>query len=84
MSKPKLYNVRVSGEGGEEVIMLNKPDMQLIQRLLREYVETGDWDDMINELIDNAPKIECVGTINTCGDGGGWYDADGNRLGDEV
>ncbi|SRR6266404_1248308 len=71
---PQLVNVAVTGEGGDFMIRVTLDQLSRLKALLAEYSSSGEWHDEINAIIDNAPRITAVGTINTSGDGGGWYD----------
>jgi len=71
-----MVNVLVTGEGGDFMIQVTPGQVSHLKTLLAEYADSGDWHDDINTIIDNAPRIKTVGSINTSGDGGGWYDND--------
>lgn len=72
--KAKLVNVSVTGEGGDYMIQVTPAQVKQLKKLLKRYTVNGVWLDEINDIIDGATKVSTVGTINTSGDGGGWYD----------
>jgi hypothetical protein len=64
-------NIEVQSENGTYVVKMTTADAKVLSEA---YMRTGDWDDEINDIINRSEQIDCVGTINTMGDGGGWYE----------
>lgn len=66
--------VRIISEDRTRVVRMKPEDITRVKVLLRFYQRTGDWLDEINDIINRSEEVTCVGTINTIGDGGGWYE----------
>lgn len=77
--KQSFVHVALTGEGGDSVIKVTPKNLKQLKVLLKEYADTGEWADEINDILYKCKTVRTVGTINTMGDGGGWYDNDGEE-----
>ncbi len=69
-------NVTILSEDRTYVVSMKSEDIPRVKKLLKEYQRTGEWADEINDIIHRSKEVTTVGTINTMGDGGGWYKND--------
>lgn len=69
-------NIRVASEEREYLVKMTPNDVKRIKPLLKRYQRTGEWADEINTILDRSEEITFIATINTMGDGGGWYEGD--------
>lgn len=45
-----------------------------IQKLLRRGMDDCCYPEKVNALLDQCKKVNVFGTVNTMGEGWGWYD----------
>jgi hypothetical protein len=76
MRKGKVL-VRWEHEGGSEVLEMSKKDADKAKKLLVEaQLQTGEFPDEVNKILDRATKTAICGSIATYGDGWGWYEGE--------
>lgn len=69
-----MPHIMIAGEDGpDRMVKMSARDLKRVKTLLAEYQDTGDWADEINEIIARSTPVDHVGTIDTSGDGGGYY-----------
>jgi len=65
--------VMIDTEDGQFVVQMSRVDIIKTKTLLKAGDAEGEWPDEVNKIINRSKKIKVVGTINTSGDGWGWY-----------
>lgn len=72
--------VLIDSEGGQQLVKMTKTQANRIKKLIEaaQDEDTGDFEfpDEVNEILDECEFIS-VPTLNTMGDGWGWYEEDG-------
>lgn len=69
----KKVLVTIASEDGDYIVEMTEADMIEAKALLRKAQRKGEWPDAVNDIIDRSRKLKTVGSINTMGDGWGWY-----------
>lgn len=69
--------VLLDSEGGQQLVKMTKAQANKIKKLIEaaqdEDTGSGEWPDEVNDILDECEFIS-VATLNTMGDGWGWYD----------
>lgn len=68
--------VRIYSEEETYVVEMTKLQADICKKLLTNAVKTGDdWPDKVGDILDKCKRrdVKVVGSINTMGDGWGWY-----------
>lgn len=65
--------VQIESEEGSYVVEMSKEDAATAKKLLTKAMRSDEWPDEVNTIIDRSKKLRLAGTINTMGDGWGWY-----------
>lgn len=65
--------ILVESEGGTEIVKLTAANLKKIKRLMEVAQEEGEWPDEVNDILDEGEIVQVAGTLNTMGDGWGWY-----------
>lgn len=73
MTTPVSVLVVVQGEGGTELYDMSYLDAVRCRKLLGEAVKHGEYPEEVNTIIKRAKRVKAFGTIDTSGDGWGWY-----------
>ena len=63
--------VQITSEGGDSVVSMMPGDAAKVRALLKE---ADEWPDEVNDILNRARPLNVVGTVNTMGDGWGWYE----------
>lgn len=65
--------VQVASEDETYVVVMSKEDAERAKQLLQKSMRNGEWNDEVNTILDRSKRLSTIGTINTMGDGFGWY-----------
>lgn len=63
-------------EEGTQTVRMTIADAKLAKKLLNAQSrknDGGEWPDEVNAIIDRSEIVPIYGTINSMGDGWGWY-----------
>jgi len=71
--------VRVESEAGTEVLEFLRGDAEQIKSLMLAAENTSEYPFEVNDIIDRGKPIPLFGSVNTMGDGWGWYDSETNE-----
>lgn len=63
----------VESEEGTQVLSFDRKTVERIKQLL---LSSEEWPDEVNQLLDQGTPADITGTVNTMGDGWGWYGSD--------
>lgn len=66
--------ITIDSECDTYTIEVSAADLKKIKKLMAKATDEGEWPDAVNDILDKYEPIETAGTLNTMGDGWGWYD----------
>jgi len=79
VSKPDEVFVRIESEEDTRIVIMSRIDAEELKKIMLKAQKTNEYPEQVNAIIDRGREIDLFGSVNTMGDGWGWYDSTNER-----